>query len=313
MTNGGTVTGTEAVAMAKVFDRSVAFSLSFSAPGNRRKVKSEQYQVDADKSMTNMSKDLIDSEEFESILSARRKVAGWVKRRALPSLFRDGVYLVPLDLVQTIEQRLDDFQNEDSGNVEAFMRVYPERVEDARGRLRGLFNPADYPSESQVKASFKVSWSYVSLGTPDSLKRVSVELWEKEKAKTEQQWADAASEITSALRVGFAGLVKHLVERLTPDTAGEVKRFKGSTVENLREFLSLFDSRNIMEDGELAALVEKARAVLGFASASSIKDSRLTREKILDGFQGIQDALTPLVESAGGRRIVLEDEGEGAQ
>ncbi len=313
MTNGGTVTGTEALAMSKVFDRSVAFSLAFNAPGNHRTVKADQYEVDADKSRVKMDKALIESEEFEAVLSARRKVAGWVKRRALPSLFRDGVYLVPLDLVQTIESRLESFQGDDRANIEAFMRVYPERVEEARQGLRGLFNPADYPVEEKVRASFRVSWSYVSLGTPDSLKRVSVELWEKEKAKTEQQWADAASEITSALRVGFAGLVKHLVERLTPDAAGEVKRFKGSTVENLREFLSLFDSRNIMEDGELAALVEKARAVLGFASASSIKDSRVTREKILEGFQGIQDALTPLVESAGGRRIVLEDEGEGAQ
>ena len=117
--------------------------------------------------------------------------------------------------------------------VTAFLAMYPVLCQEAARRLRGLYNPADYPPIEEVTREFGLSWQYVSFGVPDQLKGISQEVWEQERDKAAQRMAEASSEIQQVLRQSMADLVAHAAERLKDGADGKPLRFKQSTVSNL--------------------------------------------------------------------------------
>jgi hypothetical protein len=82
-----------------------------------------------------------------------------------------------------------------------FLAAYPSLCLDAAKRLRGLYNPADYPPVDEVAREFGFCWQYVSFGVPDQLKGISQEVWEQECEKAAQRMAEASCEIQHVLRV----------------------------------------------------------------------------------------------------------------
>src|SRR5207302_2361845 len=169
---------------------------------------------------------------------------------------------LPIAALQTVEHRLRQFGEERRQLVHAFLSAYPGLCQDAARRLRGLYNPADYPPVEDVAREFGFSWQYVSFGVPDQLKAISAEVWEQEREKAAQRMADASAEIQVVLRESMAKLVQHMTDRLKEGPDGNPLRFKGTTVSNLVEFLTNFEFRNVTDDNELQALVMQARELL---------------------------------------------------
>src|SRR5205807_4743201 len=129
----------------------------------------------------------------------------------------------------------------------AFLSVYPGLSQDAAKRLRGLYNPADYPPADEVAREFGLSWQYVSFGVPEQLKGISQEVFEQEREKAAQRMAEASSEIQQVLRETMAKLVQHMADRLKESSDGKPLRFKETTVSNLVEFLANFQFRNVTD------------------------------------------------------------------
>jgi hypothetical protein len=53
---------------------------------------------------------------------------------------------------------------------------------------------------------------------------------------------------TVALREEFAGVVRHMVERLSGEEYGTPKKFKNSMMEKMGEFLESFSDHNLFND-----------------------------------------------------------------
>src|SRR4029453_5582539 len=172
--------------------------------------------------------------------------------------FEIGIHLLPIAALETVEDRLRKFAEDRQALVAAFLAVYPGLCQDAGKRLRGFYNPADYPPVDAVAREFGLSWLYVSFGVPDQLKGISQEVWEKERDKAAQRMAEASSEIQQVLRQSMADLVTHMAERLKDGADGRPLKFKQSTVSNLVEFLSNFSFRNVHDVRLLHELVGQA-------------------------------------------------------
>jgi len=184
--------------------------------------------------------------------------------------------------------------------------VYPELVEGARARLRTLFDVRDYPPVETVRAAFGFSWRYITFRVPETLVAIDRAMFEREREKAAQHWAEAAAAIQALLRANMVELVAHMVERLTPNADEKQKVFKGSTVSNLSEFLRDFDARNIVDDQELAAVVARARELLDGVDPSTLRDSGEVRAAVHSGFARIQRQLDVMVTNRPARRIILE-------
>jgi len=120
--------------------------------------------------------------------------------------------------------------------------------------LGELFNETDYPENIQDK--FRFDWRFVTLATPNQANILTPELYTREVEKFQSLMSEARDMSILALREEFAGLVGHLVERMT---TGKPKSFKSTMLNGAKEFFESFNDRNIFDDAKLSELVVKQR------------------------------------------------------
>ena len=292
-----------------LLQQAVCLAVNLSAFGNSRKVSSSDVATDADKTMIAVQKTLLASQELQAIVRLDGQIYEWVYSRTLPSVFRRGYYLTPLSLVNTVVERLREFKKQREELVEKLIAVYPAMVKIAEERLRSLFDPKQYPSTGVVRNSFRMTWNFVNFGVPETLDEA---LFEEEKVKAQDSWREATEEVRQVLCEGMAGLVNHMVNRLTPSADGKPKIFRDSMVGGFREFLDLFAARNIIDDSNLAGLAAKARSLLDpdvdvKTVAGTLRQDGDIRKGVLAGFGQIKVTLDTMIGSRT-RAISFDDE-----
>jgi hypothetical protein len=290
-----------------IFDRAICLSLTVGCLGTRRKVPATSVQVEADRDMLHVSKAILESKELDAIKTLDGELRTWLGKRALPSPFRRGTYLVPIALVEEVDGKIGEYQEKRAGLVARFLAAYDASVEDAKKRLNGLFDVSDYPGAEKVRAAFYVDVRYLAFGVPEKLEGIRKDIFEREKAKAAASWKEASEEVRQALRAGLADLADHLVERLQGNGDGKPKVFRDTLVENMTDYLDLFDPRNVTDDTQLAQLVERCRNILDGVDADALRSSAAIRTKVRDGMTQVQGALDAMVIDRPARRIVLED------
>jgi hypothetical protein len=276
-------------------DKSVLLVVGFHRLGNTRKVSTSRISVDADKTMLHVNKNLLDAREYDAIKTHDGKTRAWLTTRALPSMFKEGVFRVPNTLVVEVDEYLAARAKERNVLVEAFRKAYVERVKQALERLNGLANINDYLTADDAAEKFGLTWRYVSFSTPDALKNLREGLFQRERDKLADAVKDATEEIRAVLRVQMAALVKRMVVQLTPSVDGKKKKIYDSLVGNIADFLATFDARNLADDKELQALVEKAKQTIAGVGPELLRDSDGIREDVKKGFDEIQKQLDTMI------------------
>jgi hypothetical protein len=286
--------------------KTVCIKVRLSTMGNTRKVSTSQVEVDADKDLLRVSKHLVDSAELKAIGRFDGEIRRYLYNICLP--FEIGIHLLPIAALEQVEQRLRQFFIDREQLVKAFLAAYPSLCLDAAKRLRGLYNPADYPPVDEVAREFGFFWQYVSFGVPDQLKGISQEVWEQEREKAAQRMAEASCEIQHVLRESMAKLVQHMADRLKDSAEGKPLRFKETTVSNLVEFLTNFEFRNVTDDIELQALVAQARQLLQGINAEDLRTTGELRTKVQQGMVGLAAQLDTMLTRTGGRKFRFDEE-----
>src|SRR5215475_719090 len=217
-------------------DKSVLLVVGFHRLGNTRKVSTSQIEVDADKTMLHVNKSLLDAKEYDAIKTHDGKTRAWLATRALPSMFKEGVFRVPNTLVVEVDEYLTARASERKDLVAAFKKSYKDRVLEAITRLNGLANANDYLSAEDAAEKFRLTWKYVTFATPDALKNLRDGLFQREREKLATEVQSAAEEIKQVLRVQMAALVDRMVVQLTPNKEGKKKKIYDSLVGNIADF-----------------------------------------------------------------------------
>jgi hypothetical protein len=283
----------------------VLLQAKFGLLGDSRKVSSAQVEVDTDKQLLRIAKKILVSAEFDAIRQADRKAKKYLDSVCVP--FETGTRFLALPLIEEVDRKLREFVKERADLVECFLESYPTLCESMSERLRVLHNPTDYPPVDMVKARFYFTWRYVAYGVPGQLKTISGRIWQDERDKAAQCFAEAQTEAQSLLRESMAELVNHMVERLAPSENGKPTVFKRSTVANLSEFLATFDFRNIANDSELKQQVDRARALLAGVTAEEIRNTADLRFRLKTGMSEIAAKLDTMVVAMPRRKFRLED------
>lgn len=281
-----------------VQERTVILSLTLHRFGDRVQLGDGEYEAqDAAKKRTSAHKRLLQSEELDRIISLQGAARRSVQRFAVTcSAVRYGRYVVPIGLVDKVEETIDEYRRALDGAVNALIEAYPRIIENDKVELGALFDPKDYPGDDALRQSFGIESDWEATSVPVALKQIKKSLFERERTKAQRKWSEASDEIRTALRAGFVDLVSRLGERLTPSPDGKRTVLKGSLVEGLQEFLALFDAKNLSDDRELKRLVDQARALVDGVSPDDLRKSDDVRSEIRDGLRSITNAATELVE-----------------
>jgi hypothetical protein len=304
---------TEATVLAgTVAANAVLVSVAIHSFGIRRRagkalsVTEDQSGQAVDESVLSIGKKLLDSETWDAIASLDGGFRREVERHALASRFRRGTWLLPLRLLDWFEAELESYQGERAVLVDQLCAEYTTLIESARGKLGPLFDERQYPSVDVVRDCYRVDVRYESPGVPAALESVAPEIFAREASKLRASMESAAMEARLALRRGLLDVVANIQGKLSAEE-GKKKRLSTAAVENLNSWLELFNDRDITNDADLAALVEKCRGLMAGVDRDLLKDDAAVAKQVRDGFVEVTAKLGNMVEEAPERFFDLED------
>jgi len=294
-----------------IFDKATLLVLNFEGIGNSRKIKTAQLEAQADfeEDLVNASKKLFKCDEYQAIKSSEAEMRAFVNRKALPSYFQRGTYLVPNRSIPTVVEKLKEVKaSRDEKLVPAFIARYDEIVAANMKAQGDLANPTDYESRDVVRAKFAMDWHWVRFSVAGSLEGIDAQLYEEEKQKAKATWTAAANEMVTLVRATFIEIIEHVLDRLSGGEDGKPKIFKNSLVENLNAFLSDFEERNdILDDEKLATLVNEMRQVMDGVDAEELRDSKRTRKQVVEKFTEVKKTLDAMMEEKPDRAFSFDN------
>ena len=295
----------------EILNKTIAVSIQFGSIGQSRKVSMTGVEIDADKARLSLSAKILQCKEADAIRSLfteiRLSLVDSRRGLLLPSLFKRGVYLVPIASVESVDSILKDGKGRLSELVENLVAVYPERINEDRQALGSRFSEAHYPSVDALREMFSISWRYLSLGASSQLQSISASVYADEVERVRTECVSVGEEIKATLRGAALALVTSMHERLAGfDAKGKPRIFRDSMVTNLLDFLNTFEVKNVMGDTELGNTLGQMRDLLNGLTPSDLRSHDSLRASVATQVGKIQESLASLVTTQN-RKIVLPD------
>ena len=286
-----------------ILDKQVLLSLSIHKFGISKKVNTSQITTDATPEMVRVSKHIIDSKAYDAISKHDGNFTRLLTSLALPSMFRSGVYAVPLALLDRVDSELGKYQETRSSLIDAFIGTYETEVAGAAELLGSLYDPDNYPTPEKVRAAFTIDYKYVSTAVPEKLARIRSDIFERETQKAQQEIQSMTENIKSVLREAVRDMLAHAADKLAPKQDGTSQIFRDSLVGNIREFLETFQARNIADDTDLAEICTQIDGLLLGVTPELLRKDDLTREEIRQNFEKITETLDTMLIDRPRRKI----------
>lgn len=229
------------------------------------------------------------------------KARNYLRKISLPFPIK-GCVLVPKKLIPEIQEHLKEIEWHYNSAVEDFLYWYPQTVKDAKESLGELFDECDYPTQEAVKNKFRFQWRYITIG-PSVSRVLPPSIYKEEVKKFRELMEQARREAITALREEFVDLVTNIADKLQNHDDGRPRRLRDAAVENLKQFLDNFSSRNIFEDEQLSELVEQCRGIITNTNANAIRGNTQVREEVHLQMEKILAGIDASLEDLPRRRL----------
>ncbi len=189
----------------------------------------------------------------------------------------NGDRLLPVAMLPTYKAKMKEYEDLWSEQVERFVNQYPALIDEARARLNGMFNPADYPETYQIRSKFDFSLKYYPIPTANDF-RVNLNMEEIEtlKAELSRETDRQKNEAIKALWEKIYYPVARMVERLSKPGAV----FRDSLVGNVQEVLTVMDALNFEEDPAITRVKTRISEMLNYVLPEDLRTDRRLRETI---------------------------------
>lgn len=234
------------------------------------------------------NKVLIAKESIKEIKQAADKARGFHYDNTLP--WNDlGDRILPAANFDIYRKEMSNLKNQFEAKVKTFLENYPDYVEQARLRLNGMFNEADYPKPQELGRRFNFDTFFDPLPKGEDF-RVSIG---DEEARLIQQ------EIEERLRYGQTAALKDLWSRLynvvscmTERLGDDKKTFRNSLVTNIQSLVKLLPRLNIGNDLSLDKARREIEAQLCQHAPQTLRESKALRQEVADKAESIKTAMS---------------------
>lgn len=256
-------------------------------------------------------KPLFECREYDELMKFISDRRDQFARFGIPHIQFEAAHVTDINNIPDIEELADKTDVELAVKVADFIAAWPAAIEKAQADLGPLFNRNDYMTPEALSKLFRFSYNWMAFGVPDELKQFNPRIYAKAKAKAEKVWAEIEANGVALLRETVADLVGGLAESLTPRDGGERKKFYPSSVEKISAFISDFKKRNIANDTELEAEVEKLQGLVSGIDVAKLsagdKGDQALRETVRKQMEEAKGSLDQLLVSASARVMKLRD------
>ncbi len=234
------------------------------------------------------SKDLVTREAFKEINIFISRARAFHRERTVPWMF-DGTGLLTVASYDHYRATMDQLVRDCEDAVESFMQYYvSDLLENERKRLNGMFNPNDYPSPEDVRASFYMKVIYSPINNPNDI-RVAAQGAAKdalEKMVLESH-ENAIAEVSQTIFKRLFKVVNKMAESFSKD-----KRVYSSVVTNIQDLLVMSREYIPFLDPSTKDLLDQIEGALTVTSADELRDNETKRHEIADKAKEVSEKLT---------------------
>jgi hypothetical protein len=210
----------------------------------------------------------------------------------------NGARILPGAMFAEYSAKMREYRAKFDSAAADFIRNYPDLVTDARRRLNGLFDAADYP----VNISDRFAFGVGILPLPDEADfRVNLS-----DAEIDAIRADIAQTVTGAQNAAVADIwtrlydtVKHMIDRLEARKAdGGAAIFRDSLITNLIELCDVLPRLNITADPALDTARNEIASRLCKYTPETLRQDEASRTEAI---AAARDILQTIESRADGR------------
>ena len=213
-----------------------------------------------------------------------------------------GIRLIRQGKIDAFASKMQEFQQELTGAVEALDRRYHELKATARQRLGSLYNSDDYPAT--LVGLFDIGFDFPSVEPPDYLQQINPQLYEEECQRVQSRFDEAVKLAEEAFTAELAKLISHLTERLSGNEDGNRKIFRDSAIENLTEFFQRFRELNVRSSEQLDQLVSQAQQVIRGVDPQDLRDNDGLRQHVATEMSRVSSVLDGMLIDRPRRNIL---------
>lgn len=185
-----------------------------------------------------------------------------------------------------------NFKEQFASAVQKFIASYPDIKEDARRRLNGMFNEADYPSLVKLPKKFSMEATFTPIVNLEDF-RISINETEVERLRSEieQHVYLRISDATKSIWQRIADAVRHMYERLSNKDA----IFRDSLVTNISDLVDLLPRLNFTNDQEITQTITELKRLI--VSPDYLRASNSKRMETAENAKELLDKITDFLGS----------------
>ena len=201
----------------------------------------------------------------------------------------EGGRILPTAGYFNYSKTVREFQDAFNKEADAFAKSYPTMIEEAKTRLKKMFNEGDYPDAEYIRERFDFDMQLMPC--PDASDfRVDLadEHREDIRAEIEERMKGALENAMQIPVERIIGVVGHMVDRLNaykPAKAGSGDRteglFRDSLVTNIRDLVELLPSFNLTANKALTDLTKRMQKSLIQHDGAELRQDKDVRKAVL--------------------------------
>lgn len=218
-------------------------------------IKRAASEFGCDAAFISGSKKLLDysNEKYRAVASIMSQATLAWKAATVPHP-EPGVRLIQREKVGAFEDKMKALRVELNAAVEELDAAYPSMKEEAKSRLKDLYDETNYPAS--MVGVFGLEWSYPNLTPPEYLKDLNPGLYEQELRRVQARFDEAITMAEQAFVDEFKKAVASLADRLEPQDVFDYWYEGPTKIEIQTERRKLWNRANELEE-QVKAIVDQ--------------------------------------------------------
>lgn len=284
--------------MKSLTEKAMIASLTVSQWGGRktdRQVTGQiNRQMEASDDAGTYTKMLVSREALSDIQHYGRRIKRFHEAQTL-IWGRAGEGLLPSKNYWEYTNGMQELKEKYFQAVSDFIAGYPKLVEQAKIRLRGMFNETDYPHISEIRQKFDVAIDIFPIPNPDDF-RVNLQEEELEQIRSSiQQKVEA--DVQKSMQELW-GRLYHVVERMATTLADPEKKFQKSMIDQAIDICQVLPRLNLTDDPALEEMRQRVESDLAGFDAQALRESERVRKQTANAAKNIMDSMAGYMGTA---------------
>lgn len=158
--------------------------------------------------------------------------------------------------------------------VDRFIEFLDKKVEEARIRLNGLFNEADYPDPYSLKGRMRLQLRFDPLPDKDDFRlSVSDEVNKTLMKELEERKVELEKAAMDDLWGRLKEVLEHVFERLNDEDA----KFRNTLTDKVNDLVKILPTMNICNDKNLTAIIKMTEKSLANLDPEGLREDKKFR------------------------------------